>query len=89
MTQAVFAEALRDYCQALDASVTSYGRTRAHNAKVGGFETSRHLHWLAADVVYDEQMPISTRNALAAQLGLTVLHEDDHDHLQPAPGATL
>ncbi len=78
-----FLDALRSYCAALGASVTSYGRTTAHNHAVGGVEYSPHRVWLAADVVYDTPPSLAERQELARRLGLMLIVEGDHDHLQP------
>ena len=86
MTPHDFLDALRTYCALTGASVTSYGRTPGHNAdpKIGGVKNSAHLYWLAADVVYDPPVPIpSVRTERARRLGLWLLAEGDHDHLQP------
>jgi hypothetical protein len=82
MTPVEFFDALRTYCGATNASITSYGRTPNHNRKVGGVPTSKHQTWLAADVVYDTPILLPTRTALAGHLGLRLLDESDHDHLQ-------
>lgn len=79
-----FAEAVRIYCAYTKASGTSSGRTAKHNKAVGGVPTSAHQFWLAIDVVYDEPLPIELRKDVGARLGLTVIVEGDHDHLQPA-----
>jgi hypothetical protein len=39
---------------------------------------------MAVDVVYDQQEPVDFRQGLAHSLGLVVLREETHDHLQPA-----
>ena len=79
----IFAAALLAYCSATNASVTSWGRTRAHNAAVGGVPNSQHRAWLAADVIYDAPMPLDDRQTLARLLELRLIPEGDHDHLQP------
>ncbi|HEV8674025.1 MAG TPA: D-Ala-D-Ala carboxypeptidase family metallohydrolase [Methylomirabilota bacterium] len=84
MTAGAFARAVRAYCAAARASVTSWGRTPQHNAAVGGVAQSPHLVWMAVDVVYDQQEPVDFRQGLAHSLGLVVLREETHDHLQPA-----
>lgn len=89
MTPHDFASALIAYCAATAASVTSWGRTPKHNAAVGGVAESAHLIWTAADVVYDANgVPppgvTAHRDALAARLGLRLIHEGNHDHVQPA-----
>jgi hypothetical protein len=78
-----FVARLMAYCAATGASVTSYGRTPAHNRAVGGVPFSYHLLFLAADVVYDAPLPEDRRRRTAAQLGLRLVIEGDHDHLQP------
>lgn len=78
-----FAAALIAYCAATGASVTSWGRTLAHNKTAGGAANSFHLTWQAADVVYDARLPLPQRKALARHLGLELIAEGDHDHLEP------
>ncbi len=73
------------YCISTRASVSSWGRTRAHNATVSGVPTSYHLVWLGADVVYDLPLPSNVRIDTARQCGLELILEDDHDHLEPLP----
>jgi hypothetical protein len=64
--------------------VTSWGGTVKHNAAVDGVADTAHLLWIAADVVYDAGMaPNAVRDSLATRLGLMLIHEGDHDHVQP------
>ena len=84
MTVELFARAVRAYCAAARASVTSWGRTPQHNAAVGGAPESPHLWWMGVDVVYDRLQPIEFRRDLAKGLGFTLIVEATHDHLQPA-----
>jgi hypothetical protein len=84
MTVEEFAWALVRFCIQLRASVTSHYRTAAHNAAVGGVAGSAHRAGLGADVVYDAPVDETLRRETAAQLGLGLLVESDHDHLQPA-----
>jgi hypothetical protein len=87
MTPDAFAAALMAYCMATSASVTSWGRTRSHNVAVGSTTPdSAHLIWTGADVVYDypAEPAGSVRESLAHRLGLMLIHEGDHDHVQPA-----
>ncbi len=86
MTPAAFADAVRAYCARMRGSVTSWIRTPEHNALVGGALESAHLYQLGADVVYEPApRPDEAKGkAAAARLGLTLIREGDHDHLQPA-----
>lgn len=77
-----FAAAVYVYCMHMRASVTSWFRTPLHNSRVGGKHDSRHLIGLGADVVYDAVPLIQDRRALAEKLGLKLVLETDHDHLQ-------
>ncbi len=63
-------------------SVTSWIRSRKHNTAVGGVPTSRHLFGLAVDVVFDEGVDTRDFNLLASQIGLEVVVEGDHLHVQ-------
>lgn len=83
MTAGEFAVALRQYCLMLDGSITSYGRTTARNKAVGGVPNSAHRFWVGADVVYDSPVDADVAKETGRRLGLFVLREDDHDHLQP------
>ncbi len=83
MTPAVFLDALIRYCALTRASVTSFGRTTPRNLDAGGVAYSGHRFWVAADVVYDAETPMEDRRELARRLGLRLLPERDHDHLQP------
>ena len=83
MTPHDFLDAIRNYCTRFHASVTSYGRTPAHNTHVGGVLSSAHQFWLAADVVYDEVVPELIRRDVAKRLGLLLIVEGKYDHLQP------
>lgn len=84
MTLGEFAEAVRAYALLTNASATSWGRTTQRNQAVGGVLYSAHRVWLACDLVYDEPVvPKDQRIIIADRLGLKVLDEGDHDHLQP------
>jgi hypothetical protein len=80
-----FHASLMAYCYATKASVTSYGRTTLRNMTVGGGDTSYHLQWLAADVVYDAPAVKATKDRIARRFGLEVVEESDHDHVEPMP----
>lgn len=83
MTPETFHSLLRAYCARFAASTTSYGRTALHNDQVGGLPASAHQVWLAADVVYDAHVPEPMRRRIAEALGLDLVVEADHDHLEP------
>lgn len=70
-------------CHLYDARVTSGPRSTYWNKKVGGVPDSFHLVGLAADLVCrnPEHRPLLTHQA--GRLGIRVITEEDHDHLQP------
>jgi hypothetical protein len=78
-----FGSRVRAYCQATNASITSWGRTEKRNTMVGGHPHSKHLVWLGADCVPDEPVPVAIARKRAAALGLKLVREKSHDHLQP------
>lgn len=81
-----FAARIMAYCASTGGSVTSWGRTSLHNAGVGGVDGSYHLSWLGADVVYDlPALPLTRRQTSARHVGLEIIAEADHDHLEPLP----
>lgn len=85
MTIGEFAEAVATYCLIHGGSITSWGRTTIHNKVVGGVPGSAHRFWRGADVVYDDfnTTKDQARVEYAARLGLKIIIEGDHDHLQP------
>jgi len=83
MNVASFAAASLTYCQEFKASQTSGYRTHAHNLAVGGKRGSPHRFGLADDVTYDELPPLDQAQKVANLLGLEVIREDTHDHIQP------
>ena len=84
MTPSEFADALRGYCAATRGSVTSWGRSPERNEQVGGHVRSKHMVWLAGDVGYspNPRPSLAAARHAAKQLGLKLLRESDHDHLQ-------
>lgn len=80
-----FAEAVAMYCLLHGGSITSWGRSTHHNREVGGVPGSPHRFWRGADVVYDDLNTQSDplRLEYARRLGLKIVQEGDHDHLQP------
>jgi peptidase M15-like protein len=85
LTPAAFAVAVITYRLRTGASVTSWGRTGAHNKRVGGVENSLHMVDLAVDVVYDILPELALAVQIATELGLKLIREPTHDHLQPLP----
>jgi hypothetical protein len=83
MTRAEFNDAADTYCALFAASTTSGQRTIKHNKAVGGVANSAHLYFLARDVVYDAPPDQAVRIEAGRRLGLRVIVEGDHDHLQP------
>lgn len=85
MTLGEFAEAVAMYCLLHGGSITSWGRSTKHNADVGGVPGSPHRFWRGADVVYDDPTSQADPQRLeyARRLGLKIVQEGDHDHLQP------
>lgn len=86
MTPLGFAEVLMAWCYHFRGSVSSWGRTPERNRTVGGVPLSAHQLWLAADVVYAPlpAPPVVVATAMAERLGVKLIREDDHDHLQAA-----
>jgi len=83
MTLPEFRLACFVYCCIAHASETQGYRTGAHNVKVGGVAHSPHRFGFGDDVVYDDDAPVLDRVETARRLGLRLVPEADHDHLQP------
>lgn len=64
-------------------SVTSWGRTREHNAAVGGHPESWHMLWLGLDLIFDPMVKNEAFERDADLLGLQAIFEADHYHLEP------
>lgn len=64
-------------------SVTSWIRTPARNKAVGGQDNSTHLYGLGLDVILDNPVDAPQFTATANKIGISVLDEGDHLHLQP------
>lgn len=79
-----FCERVAGVCLLVDGSVTSWGRSRKRNEDVGGVANSWHLQFLGADVVLDDTANESLLFWAARRLGLQVVKEEDHYHLEPA-----
>lgn len=66
-------------------SVTSWFRTSKRNEQVGGVRGSFHLFGLAVDCVLDNILDRSEFVKDARSIGLVVVPEIDHIHLQFSP----
>lgn len=65
-------------------SETSGQRTPAHNQDVDAVAHSPHQYWVGRDVIFDKPpVPVSLNQA-AQRLGLRIIKELDHHHIQPA-----
>ena len=84
MTPLDFAQAVMTYCAWSRGSVTSWGRSPERNVQVGGHVDSSHLLWLGADVGYrpNPTPPKAQAQRRAKRLGMRLVRESDHDHLQ-------
>lgn len=92
MTRADFTEIIAGLCEAHGGSVTSWIRSRKHNAKVGGKPASRHQTGFGIDVVLDadedgnpanDELAILAFVQAADALGIRAIDEGDHIHCQP------
>ena len=63
-------------------SVTSWIRSEIRNKEVGGLATSYHLLGLAVDVVLDSPADKAGFIKDAKRLGLDVIDEGDHVHVE-------
>ncbi len=73
-------------------SQTSGRRTTHRNKTVGGHPESWHLLGMGRDYVWDPWVKDDARALMrkrATQLGLRVVSEDDHDHIQPEQSAAF
>ena len=82
MNRREFIDLVTMLCLVHRGSMTSYVRTIARNAIVGGHEHSKHLVGLAVDVVLDRKEDQGEFTLAAQRLGLRVIDEDDHLHVQ-------
>ena len=63
--------------------VTSWWRSPIGNVQVGGIDTSWHLLGMACDVVADSVLEVERIKTFAPRLGLEVIDETTHLHLEP------
>lgn len=64
-------------------SATSWGRCIEHNDQVGGVKHSAHLLDLAVDLVPVREGEVLRVMEMGLRLGLLVIPEGDHYHVQP------
>lgn len=85
-----FVQRVQSLAQLVPFQVTSFVRSRAHNAAVGGVSDSQHLLGTAADLV-PTGGTMDDLAAAAAQSGLFgyVLPEGDHVHVQLYPAGMI
>jgi len=83
VTRGEFAEAVYSYCVLLTAYETGGYRPVQRNTEKHGVAHSAHLVKLASDVQYLQPVPLVSREAWARRLGLKLVVEDTHDHLEP------
>jgi len=77
-----FEDKIRCLALLFELSVTSWIRSKSRNAAVGGAANSRHLLGLAVDVVLDDPGARVFFESHAKTLGLQVIDEGDHLHVQ-------
>ncbi len=71
------------------STVSSFIRSRAHNASVGGVSDSQHLIGTAADLVPADG-DLDSLEQIARTIGFGfVLNEGDHVHVQLFPARTV
>lgn len=85
MTPTHFLETMMAIDALYPFSVTGGKRTHKRNALVGGVTKSRHLLWLAMDVVLDESEQAQDFVAECTRQGLLALIESNHIHVQVTP----
>jgi hypothetical protein len=88
MSVSEFAEKVARIGLACGFSVTSWGRSATHNAKVGGLDGSYHRLWMAVDGILDQPSDKAEFVHWCRREGISVLDEGDHLHVQPATGST-
>ena len=77
-----FSDKVLALCLIFDCSETSGFRTEKRNELVGGAPNSRHKVGLGRDLVLDDLARTDEVVHAAEKLGLWVLVEGDHIHLQ-------
>lgn len=83
MTRREFQDAIETLHLRFAFSETSGFRTRLRNDVVGGVANSYHLSGRAVDIIADISVDMEALIGSAQGLGLEVIHESDHLHLEP------
>jgi len=83
MTPHLFLDALMQLAGRFKFRETSGYRSAAGNQLVGGVKYSSHQFWLGRDVLLDPGEDKDMFLEAARRLGLKVLDEGDHLHVQP------
>lgn len=83
MTRGAFYEAVYTYCIATGARVTSGPRPLTVDQELMAVSLHPHVAGFGADVSYGTPPELARRHALANSLGLRLVTEPAHDHLQP------
>lgn len=84
MSPAEFQYALMQLYSLHPFSETGGQRTRSRNDDVDGVAHSPHLFWVGRDVVFDKPPTVAECGELGRRLGIRILKEHDHHHIQPA-----
>lgn len=90
MTRGEAYEAAFTYCLLTGGSMTSCVRSASRNASVGGVKHSSHRYGAGFDIQYGtpantfDPIDIGLAIETAGRLGLKLIREADHDHVQPA-----
>jgi hypothetical protein len=80
-----FCVQIRDLARTHRISVTRWWSSEKHNADVGGLVNSRHLDGIGCDVIPDPDEDRAEVIHSARQIGLQVVDEGTHIHLELDP----
>ena len=83
--RATFLEHVFRIIKVNNGSITSWIRSPAHNAQVGGLPQSLHTIGLAVDAVFDHPNDTLAAMISARTAGLHWLKEPNHLHIQALP----
>jgi len=82
MTLSAFVQNILTLTTLFKGSVTSWFRSKERNKQVGGHSRSLHLCGLAVDIVLDDDTLKHEFFKMCVRLGLRVVDEGDHYHVQ-------